>query len=304
MKTPAKNPAPAHAARSPPWALHHAAGALACHVAGPEHAAPLLLVHSVNAAAGQHEVAPLIAHYAATRRVYALELPGFGESTRPDVPYTPTLMTSAIETTARAIAGRHGDQPLDALALSLSCEFLARAACSTPTRYRSVALVSPTGFAGSSAVSGPPGSTRAMPRLHGLLAHRPWSRGLFDLLTSRRSVRYFLRRTFGSPQVDEALIEAAWQAARHPGAHHAPLCFLSGFMFSRDTSRLYEALSMPVFMAHGVRGDFTDYRLKTQLALGPNWHFTVLQTGAIPWFEDLPGFLAAYSRFLATTANP
>ena len=298
MPTPAENSAADLGNRSPPWTLQHAVGALACHVAGPEQAPPLLLVHSVNAAAGVHEVAPLLAHYASSRRVYALELPGFGESARPDIPYTPALMTSAIETTASAIASRHADQPLDALALSLSCEFLARAAGTTPGRYRSLALVSPTGFAGSSAASGPPGSTRALPGLYGLLAHRPWSRGLFNLLTSRRSVRYFLGRTFGGTAVDEALVDAAWRAARHPGAHHAPLCFLSGFMFSRDTSRLYEALAMPVWMTHGVRGDFTDYRLKTRLALGPNWRFTVMQTGAIPWFEDLPAFLAAYSRFL------
>ena len=287
-----------------PWTLPYADGDLALHVDGPASAPPLLLVHSVNAAAGVHEVAPLLAHFAATRRVYALELPGFGESTRPDIPYTPALMTGAVETAARAIAGRHGERPLDALALSLSCEFLARAACAEPGRYRSLALASPTGFAGTDPASGPPGSTRALPGLHRWLAHRPWSRGLFDLLTSRRSVRYFLRRTFGSRAVDEALVDAAWRAARHPAAHHAPLCFLCGFMFSRDTSRLYQSLTMPVWMSHGVRGDFTDYRLKTRLGLGPNWRFDVLQTGAIPWFEDLPGFLAAYATFNAALDGP
>ena len=71
-----------------------------------------------------------------------------------------------LETAARAIAGRHGERPLDALALSLSCEFLARAACAEPGRYRSLALASPTGFAGTDPASGPPGSTRALPGLH------------------------------------------------------------------------------------------------------------------------------------------
>ena len=287
-----------------PWLLDHPVGALACHVAGPEDAAPLLLIHSVNAAAGVHEVAPLLAHYAATRRVYALELPGYGASDRPDVAYTPALMTSAIVTATDAIAARHANAAIDALALSLSCEFLARAAHAAPGRYRSLALVSPAGFSGARPAAGPPGSTRALPRLHAWLAHRPWSRPLFDLLTSRPSVRYFLRRTFGRREVDETLIDAAWRAARHPEAHHAPLCFLSGFMFSRDIAPLYEALAMPVWMVHGVRGDFTDYRQKTLLALGPRWSFAVLQTGAIPWFEDLPGFLAAYTDFLTAPGGP
>ena len=287
-----------------PWLLDHPVGALACHVAGPEDAPPLLLVHSVNAAAGVHEVAPLLAHYAATRRVYALELPGYGASARPDVAYTPALMTSALSTATDAIASRHAHAPIDALALSLSCEFLARAAQAAPARYRSLALVSPTGFSGTQPAEGPAGSTRALPRLHAWLAHRPWSRPLFDLLTSRRSVRYFLRRTFGRQEVDETLIDAAWRAARHPQAHHAPLCFLSGFMFSRDMAGIYRALSMPVWMVHGVRGDFTDYRQKTRLGLGAQWHFAVMQTGAIPWFEELAGFLDAYSRFLAAPGAP
>lgn len=287
-----------------PWMLDHAGGVLACHVAGSAEAAPLLLVHSVNAAAGVHEVAPLIAHYARSRRVYALELPGFGDSTRADIDYTPPLMTSAVATATRAISACHAGQPIDALALSLACEFLARAARDTPERYRSLALVSPTGFAGTKATAGPPGSTRALPRLHALLARRPWSRALFDLLTRRGSVRYFLRRTFGRQEIDESLVDAAWRAARHPEAHHAPLCFLCGYLFSRDMAAVYQALSMPVWMAHGVRGDFTDYRLKSRLGLGPRWHFAVLQTGALPWFEDLPTFVEAYSRFLAGATPP
>src|SRR5512147_1527879 len=42
--------------------------------AGP--AAPLLLVHSVNAAASAYEVLPLYEHYRKSHTVYALDLPG------------------------------------------------------------------------------------------------------------------------------------------------------------------------------------------------------------------------------------
>ena len=38
--------------------------------------------------------------------------------------------------------------------------------------------------------------------------------------------------------------------------------FLSGFLFSADAFELYEGLYQPVWIAYGVRGDFTDYRVE------------------------------------------
>ena len=58
---------------------------------------PLLLIHSVNAAASAAEVRPLHAHYSATRTVFSVDLPGFGFSERSDRAYTPALMTEALQ---------------------------------------------------------------------------------------------------------------------------------------------------------------------------------------------------------------
>ena len=62
------------------------------------------------------------------RTVYAIDLPGYGTSERSDRLYTPRLMTDAILDLASYIRVQHGDKPIDAMAASLSCEFLARAA--------------------------------------------------------------------------------------------------------------------------------------------------------------------------------
>ena len=75
---------------------------------------PLLLIHSVNAAASAAEIAALLAHYRATRCVFALDLPGFGFSERSDRAYTPRLMTDAILDMVDQIRSRCGDQPIDA----------------------------------------------------------------------------------------------------------------------------------------------------------------------------------------------
>lgn len=278
------------------------AGRLNFYVAGS--GPPLLLVHSVNAAASAAEVRPLFEHYRASRTVYALDLPGFGLSDRSDRAYTPRLMTDAIHAAAEAIrtrtpgpASASSRGTLDALALSLSCEFLARAAVEKPGVFRSLALVSPTGFSGRGSLRAAPGSTRFQPWLLALLRGPGWGGGLFRLLTRPSVVRYFLARTWGSPRIDETLWAYCVRTARAPGAEHAPLHFLSGALFSTDIHNIYEQLTIPVWMSHGVRGDFTDYRNAALVADRPNWHFTEFPTGAIPYFEVTADFTERWDDF-------
>jgi len=265
-------------------------------------ARPLLLIHSVNAAGSAYEVKPIYEHYGRQRPVYALELPGFGFSARAEVRYTPRLMTDAIHAMLGEIARRHGTAPVDALALSLGCEFLARAAQESPAAFASLALVSPTGFDQRGPFAGPPGSTRGMPLLHGVFTFPLWTQRVFTLLTSRPSIRFFLEKTWGSKEIDEGVFEYAWLTTHQPGARFAPYDFVSGFLFSRDISRVYLALQLPVWMVHGVRGDFVDYRAAPAFARKPNWQVVSLPTGALPHFEMPAEFIRRYDAFLAAQA--
>jgi pimeloyl-ACP methyl ester carboxylesterase len=275
-----------------------AAGPVAVHVTG--QGPPLLLVHSVNAAASAAEVRPLHEHYAANHTVFSPDLPGFGASDKPRRLYTPRWMTDALHGVVAQIRQRFDGAQIDALALSLSCEFLARAASERPGDYRSLALVSPTGWSGRRPRRGPPGSTSAMPRLYRLL--QLWGPGLFRQLTRPAVIRFFLRKTWGGDQIDEQMFEEAVRAARAPGAEHAPLSFLSGALFSRDILDIYDSLKMPIWMCHGVRGDFTDYRQKDLVASRANWQLQVFPTGALPHFEVLGEFCAAFDSHLARRA--
>ena len=259
---------------------------------------PLLLLHSVNAAASAAEVRPVYEHFSATRCVYAPDLPGFGGSERSQRAYTPRLMTDAVHRVVAEIQRRHGQQPIDAMALSLSCEFLARAAIERPQDYRSLALVSPTGMMGRKRSSGAPGSTKAMPWLHAAFTRPGWGGALFRQLTKPAVVRYFLRRTFGARQIDEELWRYCVLAAQQPGAEHAPLYFLSGALFSADMSSVYDQLRAPVWMCRGVRGDFTDYCGQALLQHAQDWHISVMQTGALPYFEQPLQFNREYEDFL------
>jgi len=87
--------------------------------------------------------------------------------------------------------------------------------------------------------------------------------------------------------------------ARQPGARFAPLHFLSGGLFSQDIHRIYEAVSQPVWMSHAVSGDFKDFRGKRLVRDRGNWHTSVYQTGALPYFEGPSAFFQEFDAFLA-----
>ncbi len=267
---------------------------------------PLLLVHSMNAAASAAEVKPLFDHARRTRPVLALDLPGFGLSDRSDRHYTPRLMTDALHDGLDWLARRIGPQPVDALGVSLGCEFVARAAVEAPSRFRRLALVSPTGFRGSKLRYGPAGGSVGPPWLlktmqgPGFHTGGGWGAGLFRQLTRPGVIRYFLERTWGSKAIDEALWRYCVATTRQPGAHFAPLHFLGAVLFSSDVNTLYEALPHSVWMTHGTRGDFTDYRGKHTVENRPNWRLLVFQdTGALMYFEQPAAFCAELDRFLS-----
>ena len=207
-------------------------------------------------------------------------------------------MTDALHATVAQMHARCGPRPVDALAVSLGCEFLARAAVERPADFRRVALVSPTGLNGLTARRGKPGTTRAVPGLHRVLSARLWAEPLFRALTRPGVVRYFVERTWGSKGIDEAMWADAVATARAPGAHHAPLYFLGAGLFSADVLSVYEGLTQPVWASHGVRGDFTDYRGKVPLQGRANWRFTEYDSGAMPFFEQPRAFCAEFETFL------
>ena len=299
-------------------------GPLTVYVAGD--GPPLVLIHSMNAAASAYEIKPIFEAMQSDRQVWAPDLPGFGLSDRTDRHYDRAMFVDAIESVLDASYESTGERAVDVLALSLSAEFVARLALRRPECFRSLTLVNPTGFnaraarnaaAASASASASAsatdhgrgagardwakdlGDTFEVPGLHAFLSCRLWTRGLFEALTSRPSIQFFLRGTFGATAVDPGLMDYAWVASHQPGARFAPLAFVCGRLFSRDVVAMYQALKLPVWMPHGVRGDFRDFSGADWARAKPNWTVESFGTGAFPHFEDPPGFISAYRRFLS-----
>ena len=126
------------------------------------HGRPLVLLHSVNACASSYEMKPLFDHFRTTRPVYALDLPGFGFSERDARPYTSALYVQAITDFLARVKDK-GDAP-DVVALSLSCEFVARVAEARKDLVHSLAFVSPTGLASKKRAPTVPESDDVAPR--------------------------------------------------------------------------------------------------------------------------------------------
>jgi pimeloyl-ACP methyl ester carboxylesterase len=277
------------------------AGRLAYYVAG--NGPPLLLIHSINAAASAYEVRPIYDGMQATHRVYALDLPGFGHSDRSDRDYAVPLYVAAIRDMLGIIASETGVMVIDALALSLSSEFLARAALQAPSRFRTLTFVSPTGFVhDASDVDAPADATREVPGLRKLLQFALWSQALFNLLVSRAGIRYFMMRLWGSRDIDEGLFKYSYRTAHQPGAKRAPLAFVSGRLTSKDILHVYAAIATPVWAPHGTRGELGDFRGARPIATQSNWRFQSFATGARPHFERPAEFCADLLRFLRSVS--
>lgn len=205
---------------------------------------PVLLVHSVNAAASAYEMKPLFDRLVSIRPVHAIDLPGYGMATRGDRAYTPQLMSGAITSALEQIG-----EPTHVVALSLGAEFAAQAAIRSPDRFASLALISPTGF-------GRVG--RSESQVGAVLRFPLWSQALFDLIASRRSIEFFLSKSFNGP-VDSGFVDHAYQASHRPGARYAPLAFLSGELFSRDAvESIYRHVRVPSLVLYD-RDPFTEF---------------------------------------------
>ncbi|GAB4443143.1 MAG: alpha/beta fold hydrolase [Anaerolineae bacterium] len=257
---------------------------------------PLVLIHSINAAGCAYEIKPIFDHYQATRPVYALELPGFGFSERSDRVYSPALYKRAILDFLSAVV----KEPADVVALSLSCEFAAMAAHEQPDRFRSLALISPSGFTGQrqGRSSERASESGASDVLYRVFAFPLWAQAFYDLIATRRSINFFLSQSFEGP-VDQGLADYAYLTAHQPGARYAPLYFVSGKLFTRDIrTAVYERLATPALVLYD-RDAFVRFdELPGVIERNANWQATRIQpTMGLPHFEQPAQTFAALDAF-------
>jgi pimeloyl-ACP methyl ester carboxylesterase len=274
------------------------AGAVSYYADDTASGRPLLLIHSVNAAASAYEMRPLFDRYRSQRPVYAVDLPGFGFSERSNRVYSPVLYTTAVREALGEVT--RSREAADVVALSLGCEFAARAAVQEPERVRSLALISPTGLTAPAQRnrSERAGESGAGASISQLFRFPLWSQAFYDALASRWSIRYFLQKSFvGAP--DPGLLAYAYATSHQPGARFAPLQFVSGQLFSPDIgAAIYEQLPMPVVALYD-QDPFVRFDALTRvLARNPHWRaMRIAPSKGLPQFERLDETTQALNTF-------
>jgi pimeloyl-ACP methyl ester carboxylesterase len=272
------------------------AGVLNVYVDRSGQGRPLVLIHSVNAAASAYEMRPIFEQYRGQRPVYALDLPGYGFSDRTDAARTPEAFAEALVEVIANLVG----EPADVIALSLSCEFAARAALQRPDLFHSLTFISPSGFnaGGSGRATQQAVEQERAESAYRTLANPWWGQALFDLIATRRSIEFFLKQSFVGP-VPAALIDYAYATAHQPGGQYTPLRFISGLLFTREArSALYERLTQPVLAVYD-RDAFVRFdTLPDVIAAHANWQTARLApTLGLPQFEALPQLADALAGF-------
>lgn len=274
------------------------AGLLSYYVDNDSPGRPLVLIHSINAAASSYEMRPIFNHFRGTRPVYALDLPGFGFSERSARPYSPRLYAQAIlDFLKTQVSGA-----VDIVALSLGSEFAALAANEQQELVNTLTLISPSGFTprGDLGSSQRARSVGGSETLYNIFAFPLWSQGFYDLLATRPSIHYFLQQSFVGP-VDPGVMEYAYLTAHQPGARNAPLHFVSGRLFTPAIRELvYEQLRMPVLVMYD-RDPYVRFgNLEITLKSRANWYSTpIAPTLGLPQFERMPDVAAALENFWA-----
>jgi pimeloyl-ACP methyl ester carboxylesterase len=260
---------------------------------------PLVLIHSINAAGSSYEMRPIFEQYRTKRTVYSLDLPGFGFSDRGRRVYSPALYTQAIiDFISTQVAS---SEPVDAVALSLGSEFLARAAVLRPDLFRSLTLISPSGLYSRKTANGSQKASQnnTSDSLYRAFSFPLWSQALYDLIATPVSIRYFLKGSFEG-KIDPGLLKYAYFTAHQPGAKNAPLYFISGKLFSADIfEAIYSKLTMPVLVIYD-RDAFVKFDRLPELTTPEhaNWHATrIVPTKGLPQFERLADTVAALDGF-------
>jgi hypothetical protein len=108
---------------------------------------------------------------------------------------------------------------------------------------------------------------------------------MFDLLTSKPLIRYYLSKSFHGP-VDGGYESHAWLTAHQPGARYAPAAFLEGTLFDRDIASVYATVAAPALVVYGD-DPYSSQAHLPELVTKPGWQAHRLASAGLPHFEML-----------------
>jgi pimeloyl-ACP methyl ester carboxylesterase len=233
----------------------------------------LVLLPGINAAGSNGEFRNVFDELAADYHVVAPDLPGFGTSERPPLQYSASLYTEFVSD----FVGRFSTPSV--VASSLTASYLVDAA--DDLDLSAVVLICPT------ARGGPDRNVA----LRELLRSPVVGEGLFNLLTSKPSIRYFNadHGYYDADRVSESWINYEWRTAHQPNARYAPASFISGFLNSDvDLEAGLGSLDAPVTLLWGREAEIVPLSGGRDLATAADCRLVVVDDAKLLPHVEFP----------------
>jgi len=218
---------------------------------------PLLFLHNFGGGASAYEWSKVYPAFAATHRILAPDLIGWGDSAHPVRDYQ---ISDYLNTIAQFIT-QTSNTPVTAIASSLTAALTVRLAIQQPELFKALFLVCPSGFDdfGQGAGRRLPLGLINTPLLDNLI----YALGAENEIAVRNFLQNFL---FAKAQrVSEEMVQAYLTSAQQPNAKFAALAFLRGDLYF-DLSLYIKQLRIPTVMFWGEQAQFTSVKLGRRLA--------------------------------------
>jgi pimeloyl-ACP methyl ester carboxylesterase len=254
--------------------------------AGDPDAETTVLVHGINAAGSSGEWRAVFDDLAADSHVVAPDLPGFGCSDRPPLRYSAALYEDFLAD----FLGRYEEPAV--VASSLSAAYTAAAVDRGDVSVRRLAFVCPTATGGPE----PPKTW-----LRELLRSRVLGEGLFTLLGSKPSIRYFnADHGYWDPEkAGDDWMDYEWRTAHQAGARFAPASFVSGHLNSDVAlGPLLSSFDVPITILWGREADLPPLREGRDLAAEADATLVAFDDAMLLPHVEFP------DQFLAAVTDP
>ena len=233
----------------------------------------LVLLPGINAAGSNGEYRAVFDELSGDYHVVSPDLPGFGTSERPPLRYSASLYTEFV----RDFLARF-DSPA-VVASSLTAAYLLDAA--DGLNLSEAVLICPTERGGPDRI----------PALRELLRAPVVGEALFNLLTSKRSIRYFNadHGYYDTDRVSDAWMDYEWRTAHQPNARYAPASFISGFLNADiDLEAELRGVDAPVTLLWGREADITPLRRGRDLAEAADCRLVVVDDAKLLPHVEFP----------------
>jgi pimeloyl-ACP methyl ester carboxylesterase len=268
----------------------------------PGSGVPIVLLHSINAAASSFEMRPIFEHLAAhtDRPIYAMDWLGFGISDRPPARYTPGLYQRQL----RRFLSERLRTSADIIALSLASEYAATVAHAFPVLVRRLVFISPTGLGDSSQES------MLQQAVIGVASSVGAFEVFFARLTQRAALRnFYAEHVFMKPEnVPAELVEYAYVTTHAKGAHQAPRRFIQGTLSMKEYApRTYTHVQAPTLLVipEADSDMVQDFARAPEIAAANGEHIRLhkIYSGLLPQWEAPQELFDAIDEFLGASVQ-